>query len=196
MRGILNRARVVCHPESEPQKNIALDTEQNSTPHLLVSYGGSSASGAQPSVAMTRTPAQATREVRTGPTEDATRTSSKDDIGGDVAMREDNADENRAEPPSSSGLDGRRRITTKREPREVRDAQTSVTAQHVPRIISQKKKDVAEPSCGYHTRGTERIPREMNEGRERREEKIELGVHFISRSTRHDALRLQHEVST
>ena len=30
MRGILKRASVVCHPESEPQKKIALDTEQDS----------------------------------------------------------------------------------------------------------------------------------------------------------------------
>ena len=53
-----------------------------------------------------------------------------------VVMREDNADENRAAHPSSLRSDGRRRITTKREPREVRDAQTSVTEQHVPRGIS------------------------------------------------------------
>ena len=38
MRGILKRASVVCHPESEPQKKIALDTEQDSTPHPSVSY--------------------------------------------------------------------------------------------------------------------------------------------------------------
>ena len=41
MRGILKRASVVCHPESEPQKKIALDTEQDS-PHPSVSNGGSS----------------------------------------------------------------------------------------------------------------------------------------------------------
>ena len=40
MRGILKRACVVWHPESEPQKKIALDTEQDSTPHPSVSYGG------------------------------------------------------------------------------------------------------------------------------------------------------------
>ena len=50
VRGILKRASVVCYPESEPQKNIALDTEQDSTPRPSVSYGGSSASGAKPSV--------------------------------------------------------------------------------------------------------------------------------------------------
>ena len=31
--GMLERATVVCHPESEPQKKIALDTKQDSTPH-------------------------------------------------------------------------------------------------------------------------------------------------------------------
>ena len=65
-----------------------------------------------------------------------TRTSSDDDIGDDVVMRADNADENRANHPSSSGSDSRRRITTKGEPREVRDAQTSVTERDVPRRIS------------------------------------------------------------
>ena len=45
MRVILKRAGVVCHPESEPQKEIALDTDQHSPPHTSVTYGGSSASG-------------------------------------------------------------------------------------------------------------------------------------------------------
>ena len=62
----------------------------------------------------------------------------RDDIGGDVAMKEDSAHENSAGHPSSSGSDSSRRITTKREPREVRDEQTSTTEQHVPRRISRK----------------------------------------------------------
>ena len=79
-----------------------------------------------------------TREARTRPTQDVTRANKSDDIGDDVVMTEDNADENRAEHPSSSGSDSKRRSTTKREPCEVRDAQTSVTEQHVPRRISEK----------------------------------------------------------
>ena len=67
-----------------------------------------------------------------------TRASSGDDTGDDVVTREDNADENRAEHPSSSGSDSRRSFATKREPREVRDAQTSVTEQPSPRRISGK----------------------------------------------------------
>ena len=50
MRSILKRAIVVCHPESEHQKNIALDTEQDSTPYPSLTYRGSSASGTQPSI--------------------------------------------------------------------------------------------------------------------------------------------------
>ena len=46
MRGILKRASVVCHSESEPQKKIALDTEQTSPPRTSVTHGGSSSSGA------------------------------------------------------------------------------------------------------------------------------------------------------
>ena len=49
VRGILKRASAACHPESESQKKIALDTEQDSTPRPSVSYGGSSASGTRPS---------------------------------------------------------------------------------------------------------------------------------------------------
>ena len=50
-------------------------------------------------------------------------------------MRED---ENDGGHPSSQGSDSRRRITTKREPREVRDERSSTTEQHVPRKILVK----------------------------------------------------------
>ena len=60
------------------------------------------------------------------------------DIGDDVVVREDNADENRAEQANSSGSDSKRRVTAKREPREARHAQTSTTEQHVPKVISGK----------------------------------------------------------
>ena len=65
MRCMLKKASVVCHPESGPQKKIALDTEQDSAPYPFSSYGGSSASGTQPSITTARTPARATwREKR------------------------------------------------------------------------------------------------------------------------------------
>ena len=115
---------------------MALDTELDSTPHPSVSYGGSSASGARPSSTTSTDQntgtSDVTREVKTGLTQDVTRASSSDDDN--VVMRKENADQIRAEHPSSSGSDSRRRITTKREPRAVRDAETSVTEQHVPRI--------------------------------------------------------------
>ena len=142
MRGILKRASVVCHPESEPQKKIALDTEQDSTPNPSVCCGGCSESGTRPSTTkgtdQNTGTGDVTREVRTRPTQDVTRASSSDDIGDDVVMRGDNANENRAEHPSSSGRASRRRITTKRERREVRIAQTGVTEEHVPRRISKE----------------------------------------------------------
>ena len=52
--------------------------------------------------------------------------------------RGDGTDENSAGHLSPSGSDGRRRITTKREPREVRDEQTSTTEQDVPGRTSEK----------------------------------------------------------
>ena len=53
-------------------------------------------------------------------------------------MRRDSADENSAGHPSSSGSDSRRRITTEREPREVRGEQSSTSERHIPRRISRK----------------------------------------------------------
>ena len=48
----------------------------------------------------------------------------------------ENDAENRAEHPSSAESDSRRRITSKRELRDVRGEQSSTTEQHVPRRIS------------------------------------------------------------
>ena len=59
-----------------------------------------------------------------------------DHIGCDVAMEGNSADENSAGRPNLSGSDSRRRITTKRKPREVRFEQSSTTEQHVPMRIS------------------------------------------------------------
>ena len=50
VRGMLGKASAACHPVSESQKKIALETERDSTPRPSVSYGGSSASGARPSI--------------------------------------------------------------------------------------------------------------------------------------------------
>ena len=89
-------------PESEPQKEIALHTEQNSTPRTSVTNGRSSAGGAQPSVTTSTDQNTGTgdvsREVRTGFLQDVTRRSSNDDMGDDVVMRGDNVDENNQAP--------------------------------------------------------------------------------------------------
>ena len=114
MRGIVKRTCVVFHPESESQKKIAIYTEQDPKPHPAVSHGGSSASGTRLSIATgVELNTDTTREVRARPAPDVTRAS-----GEDVVMRED---ENNGGQPSSEGSDSRRRITTRREPREVRD---------------------------------------------------------------------------
>ena len=136
VRGILKWASVVCHPESESQKKIAMDTEQDPTPHPLVSHGGSSASGTRPSITTSADlNTDMTREVRVGPAPDKTRASGEGYAGGDVVMRED---EDSGGHSSSEGSDSRRRITTKREPREVRDERSSTTEQHVPRRMLGK----------------------------------------------------------
>ena len=124
VRGMLKRASVIRHPESGSSKKIALDTEQESTPRPSVSYGGSSASCTRPSTA-TRTAQDAdTSDVTrgTGPelAQGVIQRSSSDDNGDDAATEEENAGERSAGDSNPSGPDSRRRITTKREPREVR----------------------------------------------------------------------------
>ena len=90
MRGILKRASATCHPESESHKKIALDTEQDSTPHPSVSYGGSSASGTRPSFATRTAQDTDTSDVTkgTGPelAQGVIQPSSSDDTGDGVAM--------------------------------------------------------------------------------------------------------------
>ena len=80
-----------------------------------------------------------------GPAQDAAQASDNDDLGDGVAMREDNADEDRAGLPSLSGSALRRRITTKRGPRKDKDVRTSTTTERVPRRIS------AETTPSEHT---------------------------------------------
>ena len=83
---------MVFHPESGPQKKIALETEQESAPHRSVSYKGSSASDVRPS-------ATASTDQNTS-TSDVTRASSKDHSDGDVPMEEDTPDESSAGRPN------------------------------------------------------------------------------------------------
>ena len=109
MRGTLKRASVVCHPGQNLRRKLHW-----TTPRPSVSYGGSSASGARPGIT-----------TSTDQNTDVTRTSSEHHS--DVAMRGDGAHENSGGHPSSAPPDSRRRITTKREPREVREEQSSTT---------------------------------------------------------------------
>ena len=159
VRGILKSA--TCHPESESQKKIAMDTEQKSTPRPSVSYGGSSASGTRPSTA-TRTAQDAdTSDVTrwTGPelAQGVIQPSSSDDNGDDVAMEEENAGERSAGDSKPSGPDSRRRITTKREPREARDEQPTVAGQHVPRRMSGEDDPTGPRGSCHHARGIGRV---------------------------------------
>ena len=182
VRGILKRASTACHPESESRKKIALDTEQDSTPRFSVSYGGSSVSGMRPSTA-TRTAQDAdTSDVTrgTGPelAQGVIQPSSSYDTGGDVAKEGENADERSAgdSNPSRTGQQ------TKREPREARDEQSTVTGQLVPRRMSGKTTPQGHAVAVTTQRGIGRVPRENHESREHREQLIELGIDFISGS--------------
>ena len=181
VRGTLKRASATCHPESESQKKIALDTEQESTPRPSVSHGGSSAFGARPSTA-TRTAQDAdTSDVTrgTGPVlaQGVIQPSSSDDTGDDVAMEGENADERSAGDSNPSGPDSRRRITTKREPPEAMDEQPTVAGQHVPRRMSEK----TTPQ-GHAVAVTTQEASDWSRSREHREQLIELGIDVTSGS--------------
>ena len=116
VRGIMKRSSVACHPESESQERVALDTEQDPTPQPRVSYVGSSASGVRPSAI--------TIADRTG-TSDVAQAGSGEH-NDDVAMDGDGADDDSARHPNPSGSDGRRR------------KQSGTTEQHVPRRLFGK----------------------------------------------------------
>ena len=106
-----------------------------------------------------------------------TRASSKDHTGED-AVQTKVVQDTRA----LSWSDSRRRITTKRGQRGVRNEQSGTTERHVPRRISEKTAP-QEHAVAVTTQ-------EALDGY------AELGVDFVGRSTRHDALRLQREVGT
>ena len=133
VRGILKRAIAVCHLRVRIPK-------ENCTGHRArpsVSYGGSSASGARPSTTTSTDQdtgtSNVTRETRPELAQDMARPSSSDDTGGDVTMEGEMYLKVAQDTRTQSGPDNRRRITTKREPREARDEQSSATEQHVPR---------------------------------------------------------------
>ena len=107
----------------------------------------------------------ATRETRGEPAQGVTQVSN----GADVVMEGDSVGESSLEHSNPSGSDGRRRITTKREPREVRDEQPTVIEQHVPRRILGKSGEIdATRACRgrHHARGTRRVSGEDDENRE------------------------------
>ena len=97
-------------------------------------------------------------------------------------MEGENADERSATDSNPSGPDSRRRIMTKREPREARDEQSTVTRQHVPRRTSGKTTPQGH-AVAVTTQEALDGSRETNhESREHREQLIELGIDFISGS--------------
>ena len=101
VRSILKRASAVSHPESEPQKKIALDTEQEPTPRPSVSHGGSSASGTRHNTTMrtdqsTHT-SDTTRETRGEPAQGVSQASNGNSTGGDVVMEGDSVGESSLE---------------------------------------------------------------------------------------------------
>ena len=71
-------------------------------------------------------------------TSDEARAGSEEHNDDDVAMDGDGTDDDSARQPNPSGSDSRRKITTKRESREVRVEQSGTAEQHVPRRLFGK----------------------------------------------------------
>ena len=77
-RGILKRTNVVCHPESQPQKEIALGTEQAALQSTPVRYARDMTHGVTTTCSYPSTK-EVTRGVETG-------TDNVNNRGGDVVM--------------------------------------------------------------------------------------------------------------
>ena len=185
MRGILKRASVVRHPESESQKRIALDTAgSDTTPSCLT----------RRIIGVRCTTQRHHTDQGTG-TSDAARANSEEHIDGDVAMGGDSADDNSARQPTPSGSDSRRRITAKRETREVRVEQSSTTEQHVPRRLFGVDDASRTCSCRHHARGTGRVPVRKQLGSRMSRTTQRTGCRFRREETRLDAMGLQCEGS-
>ena len=107
VRSILKRASAVSHPESEPQKKVALDTEQEPTPRPPVSHGGSSASGTRHNTTLSTDQSthtsDATRETRGEPAQGVTQASNGNNTGCDVVMEGDSVGESSLEHSNPSG---------------------------------------------------------------------------------------------
>ena len=108
--------------------------------------------------------------------------SSGDDNGDDVAVEEENAGERSAGDSNPSGADNRRRITTKREPREARDEQPTDAGQHVPRRMSGNTTPHGHAVAVTTQEASDGSREKTQESREHRERLIELGIDFISGS--------------
>ena len=133
LRGLLKRASVVCHPELEHQKNCAGHRAELATTHASLSWRIISIryTTQHHPQALTRTPARATsREVRRMCLEQPAAMTLV------MMLRGGKTTQTKTERNArvTAGEESQRK-----ENHEVRDAQTSVTEQHVPRRISGKE---------------------------------------------------------
>ena len=160
MRGILKRASAACHPESESSKEnctghrARLDATPLSLKRRIISIRYTTKHHHKDCTGRRHEWCD-----ETGPelAQGVIQPSSSGDTGDDVAMEGENADERGAGHLNPSGPDSRRRITTKREPREARDEQSIATSA---RPEEDVREDDPAGSCGccHHARGIGRVP--------------------------------------
>ena len=89
---------------------------------------------------------------------DVARAGSEEHNDDGVAMDGDCADDDSARHQNPSGSDSRRRVITKREPRDVRVERSGTTDQDVPRRLFGKTTPPRTCSCCHHAGGTGRVP--------------------------------------
>ena len=101
-----------------------------------------------------------TRGTRTGPTQDVTRATNSDDIGDDVVMKGDSADENRAQSRTPEFVDVRRQEKNHNE--EGNHVKSEMRKRASPSNTFQQeyrgKIALSEHPVAVTTRGTGRIP--------------------------------------
>ena len=170
MRSILKRASSVSHPETEHQKKVALEKEQEPNAHQSTHTS------------------DATRATGGEPAQEVTRASNGNKTGSDVVMEGDSVGESSSEHPDPSGSDGRRRITTKRttsSPGRATDCHCAARPEQDSGENDANDKQQAENYCEvrtsgrHHARGTRRVSGKDDENRDCREQLFELGISSI-----------------
>ena len=141
VKGILKRVSAACHPKSESQKESCIGHRAGidaTPPHSHAEdHQHRYTTKHHKETAQDTDTSDVSRGTGPELAQGVIQPRSSDDTGM-WRWRRENADERGAGHLNPSRPDSRRKITTKREPREARDEQSIATSQQVPRRMSRK----------------------------------------------------------